>query len=216
MIHVDKQRGLCMQVAARSAALLLALAASASLSAEAQGRTDTTRVDTARVTPPATQPRPAAAAARPSSAVAQLGKSPLTPKRAFLYSLALPGFGQSRLDRGSSGALFASVELTALVMLRRVQADLREAKAYRTDSLPTNFTPAGDTVRAVARAPGKYTADLIRTRRLHLEDWLAVVAFNHLFSGADAFVSAQLFDMPVQLSAVPAANGPWFVASIRF
>ncbi|MBL0890616.1 MAG: hypothetical protein IBJ19_08380 [Gemmatimonadaceae bacterium] len=191
--------------------LLAALVCIAPASAFAQGRADSTRV-----APPATQPQPAAVGARPSSASALLDKAPLTPKRAFLYSLALPGLGQSRLDRGTSGALFASVELTALVMLRRVNADLREAKAYRTDSLPTNFTPAGDTVRAVARAPGKYTADLIRTRRLHLEDWLAVVAFNHLFSGADAFVSAQLFDMPVQLSAVPAANGPWFVASIRF
>jgi len=191
-------------------AVVAAVAATPYL-ALAQGRADTTKV-----VPPATQPQPAAIGARPTSGVVQLSKAPLTPKRAFLYSLALPGFGQSRLDRGSSGALFASVELTALVMLRRVNADLREAKAYRTDSLPTNFTPAGDTVRAVARAPGKYTADLIRTRRLHLEDWLAVVAFNHLFSGADAFVAAQLFDMPVQLSALPSTNGPWFVASIRF
>lgn len=209
------RRGLSLRAAVRSAAVLCAFAAAASSPAMAQGRADTTRVAPPS-TPPGAQAQPAAVVARPTSSVAQLGKSPLTPKRAFLYSLALPGFGQSRLDRGSSGALFASVELTALVMLRRVNADLREAKAYRTDSLPTNFTPAGDTVRAVARAPGKYTADLIRTRRLHLEDWLAVVAFNHLFSGADAFVAAQLFDMPVQLSAVPSVNGPWFVASIRF
>ena len=34
---------------------------------------------------------------------------PLTPKRAFLYSSLLPGFGQSRLDRGTSGALFSSI-----------------------------------------------------------------------------------------------------------
>jgi hypothetical protein len=202
-------------VTAWLAAVLVGASLVAPSHALAQGRGDSTRV-TPPTTAVGTQPTPAAVGARPPSSVAQLGKSPLTPKRAFLYSLALPGFGQSRLDRGSSGALFASVELTALVMLRRVNADLREAKAYRTDSLPTNFTPAGDTVRAVARAPGKYTADLIRTRRLHLEDWLAVVAFNHLFSGADAFVSAQLFDMPVRLSALPSTNGPWFVASVRF
>ncbi len=204
-----------MRTAARWAALLLVSAAPAVSPVMAQGRADTSRVAPPS-TPTGAQAQPAAVAARPASAVAQLGKSPLTPKRAFLYSLALPGFGQSRLDRGSSGALFASVELTALVMLKRVNADLSEARRYLNDSLPDNFTPVGDTVRAVARPRGKYTADLIRTRRLHLEDWLAVVAFNHLFSGADAFVSAQLFDMPVQLSAVPTANGPWFVASIRF
>lgn len=215
MTHPPVPRGWGLRAAVWLVALGVAFIAGSPARAAAQGRGDTTRV-TPPASPAAARPQPAAVAARPTSAVAQLGKSPLTPKRAFLYSLALPGFGQSRLDRGSSGALFASVELTALVMLRRVNADLREAKAYRTDSLPTNFTPVGDTVRAVARAPGKYTADLIRTRRLHLEDWLAVVAFNHLFSGADAFVAAQLFDMPVQLSAVPSANGPWFVASIRF
>jgi hypothetical protein len=62
----------------------------------------------------------------------------------------------------------------------------------------------------------RYDDDLIRTRRLHVEDWLAVVAFNHLFAGADAFVSAQLWDLPIRLSAAPTANGPLFVATLRF
>lgn len=145
-----------------------------------------------------------------------LVKPPLTPKRAFLYSLALPGFGQSRLDRGSSGALFASVELTALVMLRRVSMDLREARTYRADTLYAEFDPTGETPRGIGLIEGRYNGDLIRTRRLHVEDWLAVLAFNHLFAGADAFVAAQLYDMPVQLSAVPGPHRPWFVASLKF
>ena len=41
---------------------------------------------------------------------------PLTPKRAFMYSSLLPGLGQSRLDHGTSGALFASLELAAIVI----------------------------------------------------------------------------------------------------
>ena len=61
---------------------------------------------------------------------------PLTPKRAFVYSALLPGFGQSRLDRGTSGALFASIELAAVVMMRRSQMDLREARRYQIDTLP--------------------------------------------------------------------------------
>ncbi|MBL0941055.1 MAG: hypothetical protein IBJ03_19385 [Gemmatimonadaceae bacterium] len=182
---------------------------------QGQGRTtDTTRA----ATPPATVAQPAGpqATQRNTSAAAQVGKAPLSPRRAFLYSLMLPGFGQSRLDRGSSGALFASVELTALVMLRRVNMDLREARTYLSDSLPGTYTPAGDSVRGANPIGTRYTSGLIRTRRLHVEDWLAVLAFNHLFSGADAFVAAQLFDMPVQLTAAPGPRGPWFVASMKF
>ncbi len=142
---------------------------------------------------------------------------PITPRRAFLYSLALPGFGQSRLDRGVSGALFSGVELSALAMLRRSNADLREARRYLGDSLPATFVVSGNTLRPTGFGPNEYTADLVRTRRLHAEDWLAVIAFNHLLSGADAFVSAQLWDVPVRMSAVPRADGGvMFVAAIRW
>ena len=167
------------------------------------------------VAPPAS---PSARVSPPRAAAGGIARErpPLTPRRAFLYSAMLPGFGQSRLDRGSSGALFASVELAALVMLRRSSADLREARRFRTDTLPANFVPVGDSVRASGTLVGRYTTDLVRTRRLHVEDWIAVVAFNHLFSGADAFVSAQLWDMPVQLTAVPSRFGPTIVASLAF
>ncbi|GAB1341426.1 hypothetical protein [Gemmatimonas sp.] len=142
---------------------------------------------------------------------------PLTPRRAFLYSAVLPGLGQSRLDRGSSGALFAAVELSALVMVRRSAADLREARRFRNDTLYTSFTVGADgKLTPVTPIPGRNDADLVRTRRLHVEDWLAVIAFNHLFAGADAFVAAQLWDIPVRLTAAPSANGPLFVATIRF
>ncbi len=148
--------------------------------------------------------------------------APLTPRRAFLYSLALPGLGQSRLDRGSSGALFASAELAALVMLSRTSADVREAKRFLTDTLPESFTVTaaaggdGVTVQPSGKLIGTYTSELIRARRLHAEDWIALLAFNHLFSGADAFVAAQLWELPFELSAVPASDGPMLVVTVRF
>jgi hypothetical protein len=142
---------------------------------------------------------------------------PITPRRAFVYSAVLPGLGQSRLDRGSSGALFAAMELSAMVMVRRSSADLREARRYQVDTLPGNFTVGSNgTLTPAERVIGRYDADLVRTRRLHVEDWLAVIAFTHLFAGADAFVAAQLWDIPVRLTAAPTANGPLFVASLRF
>ena len=141
---------------------------------------------------------------------------PLTPKRAFMYSSLLPGLGQSRLDHGTSGALFASIELAAIVMMRRSQMDLREARRYQIDTLPNQYLVAGDSVIKNGVFTNRFTRDLVRTRRLHVEDWMAVVAFNHLFAGADAFVSAQLWDVPVELSAYPRPSGAVFAATIRF
>ena len=141
---------------------------------------------------------------------------PLTPKRAFMYSALLPGFGQARLERGTSGALFASIELAAIVMMRRSQMDLREARRYQIDTLPNQYLVAGDSVIKNGVFTNRFTRDLVKTRRLHVEDWMAVVAFNHLFAGADAFVSAQLWDVPVELSAYPRESGAVFAATIRF
>ncbi|AMW04866.1 hypothetical protein [Gemmatimonas phototrophica] len=141
---------------------------------------------------------------------------PITPRRAFLLSAVLPGLGQSRLDRGSSGALFAAVELSALVMVRRSSADLREARRFRRDSLPATFVVSGERLISQGSFVTRYDEDLVRTRRLHVEDWLAVIGFNHLFAGADAFVAAQLWDVPVKLSAAPLRGGPLFMATIVF
>jgi hypothetical protein len=155
-------------------------------------------------------------AARTSSAPRGRFTPPVTPKRAFILSALLPGVGQSRLDRGTSGALFASVELAAVVMVRRSQLDLREARRYQVDTLPAQYVLSGSTLVKNGVFTNRYTADLVRTRRLHVEDWLAVIGFNHLFAGADAFVAAQLWDVPVQLTAVPRPSGALFVATVRF
>ena len=141
---------------------------------------------------------------------------PLSPKRAFLYSLLLPGFGQSRLDRGVSGALFASVELSALSMVRRIRADHTESRRYQSDTLPSDFLVNGTNLTPTGEVVGKYSADLTKARRLHVEDWVSVLAFNHLFAGADAFVAAQLWDVPVTFSAVPSERGPFLVATLHF
>jgi len=194
--------------------LMAGLVGGAVASADAQkAPADTVRQSRDTVTRVA--PKTAAAA----GPVAARGRftPPITPRRAFVYSAIVPGLGQARLDRGSSGALFAAVELAAVVMVRRSHADLREARRYRTDTLPTNFTVGpGGTLTPVERVTGRYDADLVRTRRLHVEDWLAALAFNHLFAGADAFVAAQLWDMPLRVTAAPSPNGTVFAASLRF
>jgi hypothetical protein len=143
--------------------------------------------------------------------------APITARRAFLLSLVLPGLGQSRLDRGGSGALFASVEISALAMVRRTLLDVQEARRFTLDSLPESFAVQPDgTVRPVGVVQPRFSEGTVRLRRLQVEDWLAVVAFNHLISAADAFVSAQLWDVPLDVGAAPLPRGAVVSASIRW
>ena len=133
-------------------------------------------------------------------------RPPVSARRAFLYSLLVPGLGQSRLDRPNGGALFAAVEMGAWLMAFKSRDDLRYAEQASRGTLVTRFAtdslglPARDTVGRLIPADtalNRY-ATRLRARRVHYEDWVAVIIFNHLFAGADAFVAAQLWDMPVR------------------
>lgn len=145
-------------------------------------------------------------------------RPPVSPRRAFLSSLLVPGLGQSRLQRPTAGAVFAGVEMAAVVMVGKSLADLRAAKAFRADSVPgavpvdATGKPTGTTPMVVA----PFTNDLVRARRLHLEDWIAAIAFNHLISGAEAFVSANLYDLPAQISARPTPRGGAVTVSLAW
>jgi len=127
-------------------------------------------------------------------------KPPLSPRRAFLYSLLVPGYAQSVLGRNRAGALEMAFEAVALAMVRVSAADVREARRMRADSIPVSFVDATGAPR-IRFEPTIYTEGLIRSRRAHLEDWIAVLIGNHLFSGADAFVAANLWDLPAEVSA---------------
>lgn len=181
-------------------ALLVSLGSTPSR-ARAQQR-DSARAGVARtVPPPPVVPRP-----------------PVSARRAFLYSLMLPGLGQTALDRPTAGAFFFIIEATALGMVGKSLQDLREAKRFAGDSVPPILRFRPDTTGRVARdaRTGKVLSDsasnryrgspsLVSSRRTHVEDWAAVVLFNHLISGADAFVAANLWDLPgeVQLTILP-------------
>lgn len=174
-------------------------------SAQVTPRPDTThaggpvpaRADSTR----ARGPRPARAGVTPRPGL----RPPISPRRAFLSSLLVPGLGQSRLQRPTAGAVFAAVEIGSIVMLAKSLGDLRSAKAFRADSVPTSFPvdSLGQPLPVTSQSAGPFTNDLVRTRRLHLEDWIATLVFNHLIAGAEAFVSANLYDLPAQISARP-------------
>lgn len=134
---------------------------------------------------------------------------PVSPRRAFLSSLLLPGLGQSRLQRPTAAAVFAGVEFGAIAMLVKSTADLRDAKALRGSTVVSRY-PVDSLGQPIANPPAQpapFGEELVRSRRLHLEDWIATLVFNHLLSGAEAFVSANLWDLPAQISAQPSARG---------
>jgi len=145
-------------------------------------------------------------------------RPPLSPRRAFLMSALLPGLAQSRLEKATSGAFFAGIELAAIAMLRRSANDVREVRRQGTDSIPGDFAVAPGTglLTPFGVLPPRFEASMERSRKLHVEDWTAAIVFNHLIAGADAFVGAQLWDVPTQLTMVPTANGLALVATLRW
>ncbi len=191
-----------------AAALLALLIAPAPLAAQ---RADSTAAGARR--------RPAAADTNPAL------KPPISPRRAFFYSLLAPGFGQSRLDRPNAGALFAALEALSIFMARRSAADLRYAREHAGDSIAISYQldTAGrvkfDTLgRPLVQEYQRnyYAGNTVHARRTHYEDWKAALVFNHLFAGADAFVAAQLWDLPTRVSVVATPRRATLSASIRW
>lgn len=126
-------------------------------------------------------------------------KPPISPRRAFLYSLALPGYAQSVLGRNRAGTLQIAFETVALVMIRQSAADVREARRTMADSIVVSYVDAsgGSQVRYERTA---FPSSLLKSRRAHLEDWIAVLLANHLFAAADAYVAALLWDLPTEVA----------------
>ena len=164
-------------------------------------------------------------AGQPAGVQASL-KPPVTPRRAFLYSLMVPGAGQAALDRHFVGGMFFLAEGLSLALVHRSAEDLRLAIQFRADSVPSTYEVTG-TGQQVLGSDGRpvvatwfvsrYSAARVRARRTHYEDWIAVVIFNHLFSGADAFVAAQLWDLPARIGVRTAPDGSTaVVATLRF
>lgn len=150
----------------------------------------------------------------------------ITPGRAFRLSLLFPGAGQAQLDRPYAGGVFLLVEAISLAMLHRSAEDLQLARSFRGDSMPSRYQVDATTGLAARDTLGnpivtewdvpRYTDAFVRTRRLHLEDWMAVLIFNHLFAGADAYVAAQLWDLPGKVALRQLPFGPALAYTMQF
>ena len=95
------------------------------------------------------------------------------PMGAFVRSLLLPGWGQAVTGRHVAGAVFATWEGVSAMMTLKARSEFR----YLREAGSVN----------------------VAAKRQEVQDWLVLWIFNHLFSGAEAFVSAHLQDFPKEL-----------------
>ena len=139
-------------------------------------------------------PAPVAAAVPdsvPAAVPDSVGFTPVSPINAFWRSFLLPGWGQARLNRKLTGGIFVAWEGVTLGMSLKTRHEL--AYLRRTGS---------------ARGDNK--------RREH-EDWIVLLAFNHLFAGLEAYVGAHLADFPgdLKIRALPGGVGASVSVPIR-
>ena len=108
---------------------------------------------------------------------------PISPVGALWRSFVLPGWGQARLNRKLTGGIFIAWEGVTLGMTLKTRHEL--------DYLRRNGS---------ARADAK--------RQEH-EDWLVLLAFNHVFAALEAYVGAHLADFPgdLRIRAMPHGVG---------
>ncbi len=107
----------------------------------------------------------------------------IRPMGAFLRSLLVPGWGQAATGRRVSGALFATWEGVTAMMTLKAQSEMHYLKETHSANL--------------------------RAKRQEVQDWIVLWVFNHLFAGAEAFVSAHLQDFPkdLKIRAFPGGVG---------
>ncbi len=123
--------------------------------------------------------RPAVPLSAQVPPVAQDTTHRIRPMSAFLRSLVLPGWGQAATGRSVTGAVFVTWEGVTAMMTLKAQAETHYLKESGSKNLSA--------------------------KRQEVQDWLVLWIFNHLFSGAEAYVSAHLQDFPRELKvqAVP-------------
>jgi len=100
----------------------------------------------------------------------------------------VPGWGQAKLGRGVAAGIFIAVEGVSLGMVLKTNSELQ-------------YTRATDTTA-------------VHDKSQEREDWIVILALNHLLAGLEAYVSAHLWDFPGDLALKPTRGG--IAASVSF
>lgn len=144
-----------------------------------------------------TAPPPADTTARPDPRLAEPPEQPLphSPFGAFLRSVAVPGWGQLWVGAPVRGGVYFGLEAGTLFMVLRNRGRLGDAR------------DAQERLRESGELDLDATTGLVRSREQQVEDWTALAIFLALFSGADAYVAAQLADFDEHVGVNPRADG---------
>ena len=115
----------------------------------------------------------------PATAVDTIPRRPASPTGAMLRSFLVPGWGQAVYGRKVTAGFMLGVEGLSLGMILKTSSEL-------------------DYIRTTGSST---EAAKLKER----EDWIAILVFNHLMSGLEAYVAAHLYDFPgdLQLQALP-------------
>ena len=107
----------------------------------------------------------------------------IKPFAAFWRSLLIPGWGQARTGRHITGAAYVTWEGVTMMMTLKAQQEVNYLKEIGSGSL--------------------------KAKRREVQDWLILWIFNHLFAGAEAYVSAHLQEFPrdLKVQALPQGIG---------
>jgi hypothetical protein len=116
-------------------------------------------------------------------------------RAAFIRSLVLPGWGQAYVGAPGRGAVYFALESGSLWMTYKTWQELREARE------------AQGFLRESGRLELEEKTGLVESREEQLEDWITLSLFFLLFSGADAYVAAQLADFDEHVGIQPGADG---------
>jgi hypothetical protein len=130
----------------------------------------------AQVTPPPTQQQQQQQPPEPEDTIPVPPfrfDPPVSPLAAFGRSMILPGWGQAALGRRVTGAVFMAWEGLTFTMFLKSRNQLHYQESI--------------------------DAETVEDKKAEVQDWLVLLIFNHLLSGAEAYVSALLWDFPTEL-----------------
>lgn len=110
-------------------------------------------------------------------------RAPVSPMGGFWRSLLIPGWGQAKLNRKLTGALFVAWEGVTLGMALKTTHELHYLKATGSGS--------------------------VKSKKKEQQDWLVLLGFNHLLSAIEAYVAAHLWDFPgdLEVRVTPVRGG---------
>ncbi|MGQ0560681.1 MAG: DUF5683 domain-containing protein [Gemmatimonadota bacterium] len=149
----------------------------------------------------------------------------ISPGKAFMRSLLIPGWGQWSAGAKKRAGFFFALQTTSYYMLVKTLNKLDHAQDVEeeriqlvSDSLraemaedsllneqlsdPLRFRAAVDSAETVIDI-----RNLVESREEQRQDWIAYTLFVTLASGVDAFVAAHLADFPATITTRPAPAG---------